>query len=35
MVGRINGKYSTLAWRPIIYQYKHCRLMSSLHFTIQ
>lgn len=21
-VGRINGKYSTLAWRPIIYQYK-------------
>lgn len=25
-VGRINGKYSTLNWRPIIYQYK------SLHF---
>lgn len=22
MVGRINGKYSTLGWRPIIYQYK-------------
>jgi len=22
VVGRINGKYSTLAWRPIIYQYK-------------
>lgn len=22
MVGRINGKYSTLAWRPVIYQYK-------------
>jgi trehalose 6-phosphate synthase/phosphatase len=22
IVGRINGKYSTLAWRPIIYQYK-------------
>jgi trehalose 6-phosphate synthase/phosphatase len=22
MVGRINGKYSSLAWRPIIYQYK-------------
>jgi trehalose 6-phosphate synthase/phosphatase len=22
MVGRINGKYSTLAWRPIVYQYK-------------
>ena len=22
MVGRINRKYSTLAWRPIIYQYK-------------
>ncbi|MFZ0281184.1 MAG: bifunctional alpha,alpha-trehalose-phosphate synthase (UDP-forming)/trehalose-phosphatase [Bacteroidales bacterium] len=21
-VGRINGKYSTLSWRPIIYQYK-------------
>jgi trehalose 6-phosphate synthase/phosphatase len=21
-VGRINGKYSTMAWRPIIYQYK-------------
>jgi trehalose 6-phosphate synthase/phosphatase len=21
-VGRINGKYSTLAWRPLIYQYK-------------
>ncbi len=21
-IGRINGKYSTLAWRPIIYQYK-------------
>ena len=21
-VGRINGKYSTLGWRPIIYQYK-------------
>jgi trehalose 6-phosphate synthase/phosphatase len=21
-VGRINGKYSTIAWRPIIYQYK-------------
>jgi trehalose 6-phosphate synthase/phosphatase len=21
-VGRMNGKYSTLAWRPIIYQYK-------------
>jgi len=21
-VGRINGKYSTLAWRPIVYQYK-------------
>ncbi len=21
-VGRINGKYSTLAWRPILYQYK-------------
>jgi len=21
-VGRINGKYSTLAWRPIIYQYR-------------
>lgn len=27
MVGRINGKYSSLAWRPIIYQYK------SLSFT--
>jgi trehalose 6-phosphate synthase/phosphatase len=22
VVGRINGKYSSLAWRPIIYQYK-------------
>lgn len=22
MVGRINGKYSTLEWRPIVYQYK-------------
>jgi trehalose 6-phosphate synthase/phosphatase len=22
MVGRINGKYSSLAWRPVIYQYK-------------
>lgn len=22
-VGRINGKYSTLVWRPVIYQYKH------------
>jgi trehalose 6-phosphate synthase/phosphatase len=22
VVGRINGKYSTLSWRPIIYQYK-------------
>jgi trehalose 6-phosphate synthase/phosphatase len=22
MVGRINGKYSSLSWRPIIYQYK-------------
>jgi len=22
IIGRINGKYSTLAWRPIIYQYK-------------
>ncbi|MBN2189497.1 MAG: bifunctional alpha,alpha-trehalose-phosphate synthase (UDP-forming)/trehalose-phosphatase [Chitinispirillaceae bacterium] len=22
VVGRINGKYSTMAWRPIIYQYK-------------
>ena len=22
MVGRINGKYSTLSWRPIVYQYK-------------
>jgi len=22
MVGRINGKYSTLNWRPLIYQYK-------------
>jgi trehalose 6-phosphate synthase/phosphatase len=22
MVGRINGRYSTLVWRPIIYQYK-------------
>ncbi|MCK9640439.1 MAG: bifunctional alpha,alpha-trehalose-phosphate synthase (UDP-forming)/trehalose-phosphatase [Prolixibacteraceae bacterium] len=22
IVGRINGKYSSLAWRPIIYQYK-------------
>lgn len=22
IVGRINGKYSTLSWRPIIYQYK-------------
>ncbi len=22
MIGRINGKYSSLAWRPIIYQYK-------------
>jgi trehalose 6-phosphate synthase/phosphatase len=22
VVGRINGKYSTMAWRPVIYQYK-------------
>ncbi len=22
MVGRINGKYSSLSWRPIVYQYK-------------
>ena len=22
IVGRINGKYSTMAWRPIIYQYR-------------
>ena len=22
MVGRINGKYGTIAWRPIVYQYK-------------
>lgn len=22
MVGRINGKFSTLSWRPVIYQYK-------------
>ncbi len=22
MVGRMNGKYSSLAWRPVIYQYK-------------
>jgi trehalose 6-phosphate synthase/phosphatase len=34
-VGRINGKYSTLGWQPIIYQYKNLSFpeLSSLYQT--
>jgi trehalose 6-phosphate synthase/phosphatase len=34
VVGRINGRYSTLTWMPLIYNINHCPLTNWLPFTI-